>query len=282
MAFRIHEWLLSSWGVSVPIPAYFPLLALGFIAGVYFIAREAQREGIDIDYSLDLLLYAGIGIVVGARLFIVLPHLDYYLAHPKEIFLMAESGLASHGGFLGGLAVIIAYVWYRSLPFLTLADALPAGFGLGLFFARIGCFLEGSCYGVVTELPWGVRFPPRSIAYAGSWQAGVVANGEPLTPPLHPTQLYAALAGLGLFLLALRLAPRKRFHGGVFFGGALFYAVTRLLIDTLRGDLRGETLFFGLLSTTQLITAILGIASLLGLGCLSWRFKRLTQVRQLV
>lgn len=282
MAFRIHEWLLATWGLSIPIPAYFPLLALGFITGVYVIVREARREGIEVHNMLDMFLYAGIGIGVGARLFVVLPRFDYYLAHPQEVFLITETGLASHGGFLASLAIIIVYIMYQGLPFLPLADALPAGFGLGLFFTRIGCFLEGSCYGVVTQLPWGVCFPIRSVAYAGSLQERLVTSGEPLTPPLHPTQLYSATAGLCLFALALWLAPRKRFQGEVFFGGLLFYAVTRIFIDALRGDLGGETLFFGLLPTTQLITAFLGIAALLGLGYLSWRFKRAGQVGHLV
>jgi phosphatidylglycerol:prolipoprotein diacylglycerol transferase len=274
MAFRIHEWVLTTWGWSIPIPAYFPLLGIGFIAGVYVTAREAQRMGIDVHHILNMCLYASIGMLVGARLFIVLPRLDYYLAHPKALFLITETGLASHGGFLAGLAIIMAYAKYRGLPLLTLTDALPAGFGLGLFFTRIGCFLEGSCYGVVTQLPWGVRFPVKSVAYTDLLRERLVGGGESLTPPLHPTQLYAAAAGLCLLALALWWAPRKRFQGEVFFGGLLFYAATRIVIDALRGDLGAETLFFGFLPTTQLITALLGIVGILGLGYLSWRFKR--------
>ncbi|MBI4588257.1 MAG: prolipoprotein diacylglyceryl transferase [Candidatus Rokubacteria bacterium] len=282
MAFRIHEWLLTTWGLSIPIPAFFPLLALGFIAGVYVSVREARRAGIDAHQVLDLFLYAALGIIVGARLFVVLPRLDYYLAHPKEIFQITEAGLASHGGFLAGMALITIYAACRGLPFLAVADALPAGFGLFLFLARVGCFLEGSSYGVVTELPWGVRFPSGSVAYAGLLHERLVRGGEPLTPPLHPTQLYSAAAGLCLFALALWLAPRKRFQGEVAFLGLSFYAATRMGIDTLRGDLGDETLFFGLLPTTQLITAALGLAALLGLGYLSWRFKSAKRVGHLV
>ena len=241
MAFRIHEWLLTTWGLNIPIPAYFPLLALGFIAGVYVSVREAQRTGIGVHHLLNMYLYAALGI-------------------------------------LAGLAVLVVYVTSRGLPLLAFADTLPAGFGLVLFFARIGCFLEGSCYGVVTRLPWGVRFPLGSVAYAGLLQERFVTRGERLTPPLHPTQLYSAAAGLGLLALAVWLARRKRFQGEVFFGGLLFYAATRIVIDAFRGDLGDETLFFGLLPTTQLITALLGIAALLGLGYLSWRFKRAGRV----
>lgn len=281
MAFRIHEWVLATWGVSIPIPAYFPLLALGFLAGAYMLVREARRVGIDPQHMLDLFLYGGIATFIGARLLIVLPRLDYYLAHPAEVFQLNEAGLASHGGFLAAMAVMIAYVTYRGLPFLRIADAVPAGFGLGLFFTRIGCFLEGSCYGVVTPLPWGVRFPAGSVAYAGALKDQLVSYTEPLTPPLHPTQLYAAAAGLCLVGFALWLARRKRFQGEVFFGGFLFYAVTRVGIDALRGDFGGETLFFGLLPTTQLITSLLGVVTALGLGFFWWQSTRRAQVSQL-
>src|SRR5712691_3780392 len=110
MAFRIHEWLLTTWGVSIPIPAFFPMLALGFITGIWISVRQARRAGIDPHRMLDMFLYAALGIVVGARLFVVLPRLDDYLARPGEIFQLAEAGLASHGGLLAGVAVIVAYV----------------------------------------------------------------------------------------------------------------------------------------------------------------------------
>jgi phosphatidylglycerol:prolipoprotein diacylglycerol transferase len=165
---------------------------------------------------------------------------------------------------------------------LAVADALPAGIGAILFFARIGCFLEGSCYGVVTQLSWGMQFPRGSVVYAGLLQEGLLTSGEPLTPPLHPTQVYSAAAGLCLVALAWWLAPRKRFPGEVFFGGLLFYAATRGGIDVLRGDFGGETLVFGLLPTTQLITASLGVMALLGLSVLAWRCKRVGRMSQLV
>jgi len=269
MAFRIHEWLLAQWGLSIPIPAYFPLLALGMIAGMYVIGREARRQGIDINEMITLFAYGLVAVAIGSRLYVVVENLDHFLAHPREIFFFTETGLASHGGFLAGLLVIVVFVRVRRLPFLRLADALPAGFGLGYFFARIGCLLEGSCYGVVTHLPWGVRFPPGSVAYGNPpAEQALVTGGPMLTPPLHPTQLYAAAAGLCLFALALWLAPRKRFHGEVFFAGLLFYSATRVPIDALRGDLGGLTVVFGFLPSIQLVTVCIGLVALLGLGYL--------------
>ena len=280
MAFRIYDWIVATWGWSIPIPAYFPLLAVGFVAGVFVVVRDARRLGIDADHVLTLCLYAGTGIFVGARLFVILPRLDYYVAHPGAIFEITEAGLASHGGFLAGVAVIVVYAGSRHLPLLRLADALPRGFAVGLFCARIGCFLEGSCYGVVTRLPWGVRFPAGSVAYGGPRQTPLLGGDVALTPPLHPTQLYAAAAAVCLFVLASWIAPRRRFQGEVFFGSLLFYGGTRLAIDALRGDLSGETVFFAVLPTTQLINALIGLAGVLGLACLFWHFKQVGRPAQ--
>jgi phosphatidylglycerol---prolipoprotein diacylglyceryl transferase len=281
MAFRIHDWVDATWGWSVPIPAYFPLLGIGFVVGVYVIVGEARRLGIDANHVLNLFIYATVGIFLGARLFVVLPRLDHYLANSGEMFRITEAGLASHGGFLGGLAVLVAYAAWQRLPLLRLADTLPGGFAVGLFFARIGCFLEGSCYGRITALPWGVRFPAGSVAYGDASRAGLAGGAPTLTQPLHPTQLLAAAAAVCLFALALSLARRRRFDGEVFFGGMLFYGCTRLAIDALRGDLGGESLFFGVLPTTQFVNALVGLAAALGLGYLSWRFKRTERVAQL-
>ncbi len=274
MAFRIHDWVQATWGWSVPIPAYFPLLGIGFILGVCVIVRDARRLGIDANHVLNLFVYAAVGIFLGARLFVVLPRLDHYVEHPGEFFQITETGLASHGGFLGGFVVLLAYAAWHRLPLLRLVDSLPRGFAVGLFCARIGCFLEGSCYGLVTGLPWGVRFPAGSVAYGDAPRGALAGGGGALTPPLHPTQLYAAVAAVCLFFLAQWLARRKRFGGEVFFGGLLFYGWMRLAIDALRGDLGGESLFFGVLPTTQLVNALVGLAAALGLAYLSWRFKR--------
>jgi len=281
VAFRIHDWVQATFGWSVPIPAYFPLLSLGFIIGIWVIVRDARRLGIDAAHVLNLFAYASVGIFLGARLFVVLPRLDHYLGRPGEIFQITESGLASHGGFLGGLVVLLAYVaWYR-LPLLRLGDSLPRGFAVGLFFARIGCFLEGSCYGVVTSLPWGVRFPEGSVAYGDAPLTGLALRGEALTSPLHPTQLYSAAAAVGLFFLAQWLARRRRFVGEVCLSGLLFYGWTRLAIDALRGDLGGESVFFGVLPTTQMLNALVGLAGALGLAYLAWRSKTADRVAEI-
>ncbi len=166
--------------------AYGSILALGFIAGGILILWKARREGISLDRVIELFCLTIFSALVGARGLDVLIHLPFYREDPFKVFRLWEGGLTFYGGFLLAVGMGIAYMrWYR-LPIWKMADLFGPSVALGLFFARIGCFMAGCCYGKETLLPWGVTFTdPQSLAR--------------LRVPLHPTQLYEAAGGLFLF-----------------------------------------------------------------------------------
>jgi phosphatidylglycerol:prolipoprotein diacylglycerol transferase len=119
------------------------------------------------------------------------------------------------------------------------ADVTAPMILLGLFFGRIGCFFSGCCYGAATESWLGVAFPQQPR-------------------PVHPTQLYEAIAVLALyFVLAFVIAPRKRGHGEVFGWMLVLYAIVRSLLELVRDDPRGA---LGPLSTSQLLSIPLLVA----------------------
>jgi phosphatidylglycerol:prolipoprotein diacylglycerol transferase len=134
-----------------------------------------------------------------------------------------QGGLTLYGGIVAGTVVGLTAARQMSLPMWTVADALTPAFALGTVFGRIGCFLNGCCYGVPTTLPWGVRFPADSFAGLEFGNA-----------PLHPSQLYFALAGLVLFGVVWALRKRLDTPGFVFWSFLLMFALVRIPLDATR------------------------------------------------
>ncbi|NLC71926.1 MAG: prolipoprotein diacylglyceryl transferase [Desulfuromonadaceae bacterium] len=166
----------------------------------------------------DLLFYAMLGVILGGRLgYVLFYNPAYYLRHPLSIFAVWEGGMSFHGGLLGVTAAVLIFSWKKGLPVLLVADIMAGAAAPGLFFGRIGNFINGELWGRVTDLPWGMVFP----------------GAGPL--PRHPSQLYEAfLEGLALTVVILFLHRRKVSHGVPFFTFFLLYGMFRFLVEFVR------------------------------------------------
>lgn len=173
--------------------------------------------------------------------------------HPARDCLRAfkfwYGGLTFYGGLgLAALAGII-YIRRKKQPLWEIGDLAGYGIALGLFFGRIGCFLAGCCFGKTCSSFPGVAFPRGSPAWQLHVDSGLIPATAAASLPVHPTQLYEAVACLLIFgWLFFYVRPRKRFSGQLFFLFMMAYAVARFAIEFLRADDRGE--IFGL-STSQ-------------------------------
>ena len=125
------------------------------------------------------------------------------------------------------------------------ADVLAPSIALGNFFGRIGCFLNGCCYGQPTHLPWAVQFPNQSYAWYQQYQQGLVGKSDP-SLPVHPTEIYDAVNNVLLYLLLAWLFRHKKFDGQVFATYLVGYAVTRTFMEYFRGDYPPDHLHYGL------------------------------------
>ena len=195
---------------------------VGIVLGMYVLYRTAKHWNIrfSADTMLTVMLAAAIGIIVGGRIgFILFYNLEYYLAHPLEIFAFSRGGMSFHGGLLGMIIAVALAARFIKMPFLTLCDLVAIGAPIGLFLVRCANFINGELWGAPTDLPWGVVFDG-----AGS-------------EPRHPTQLYEAMLEgvvifVVLFVLSRRVPPRPRgFFVGVFM---LLYGVFRIAVEFVR------------------------------------------------
>lgn len=161
----------SGQPLGLPIRGYGVMLLLAVLAGVSLGAREARRMGLDPDLIYSLALWAFVGGILGARIFYVVQYWDQFqreetAATIRAILNVTEGGLVVYGSLLGGFAAGFAFLRARGLPLLAMADLVTPSLLLGMAIGRIGCLLNGCCYGGSCESPWlGVEFPPGSPVY---------------------------------------------------------------------------------------------------------------------
>ncbi|MEJ2025675.1 MAG: prolipoprotein diacylglyceryl transferase, partial [Deltaproteobacteria bacterium] len=168
------------------------MYVVGFLLGYFLLRNLSRREQYDLTKEEvgDLLYYCMVGLVVGARLgYCFIYNFSYYLSEPLKIFAVWEGGMSFHGGLAGTAVAGWIFSHRRRKSLLMIADMGAVAAPLGLFFGRIGNFINGELYGRETTLPWGIVFPG----------AGNV--------PRHPSQLYEALfEGVILFVVLFLLS----------------------------------------------------------------------------
>lgn len=213
-------------------------MALAFLAGLWTASRRAQRDGITPEKILDIGPWLIVGAIAGARLFYVATYWDTLMDRPlfpqapwTEIFMVQRGGLVYYGGLMGAALACILFARIKQLPLWKLADILAPSIALGYVFGRIGCLLNGCCYGRVCSLPWAIHFPPGHETYP---------NG------VHPTEVYDSLLNLLLYAALAWLYRRKQFDGQVFAVYLLCYALTRSFVEMFRGDYTSAHLHDGL------------------------------------
>jgi phosphatidylglycerol:prolipoprotein diacylglycerol transferase len=230
---------------------YGVLLAIAFITGLWVASRQAKAAGLDAARVTDMAVYVLIAGLVGAKVLLVVVEWGYYAHNPRELLSILQSGGVFYGGLIGAFPVAWWYARKHALPPWRTADVLAPAVAIGQAIGRLGCFAAGCCYGRPAEVPWAVTF-------RDSYASRTV--GTPLDTPLHPTEIYEAIACLAIFFLLARIARRKRFDGQVTLAYVLLYAIARFVIEIYRGDAVRGSVLGGWLSTSQFIAILMVIA----------------------
>ncbi len=215
---------------NLTVYSYGLMIALGVLIAALALYREAPGENLNPDHVLEAVIAATFFGLIGARLLYVFLNWDYFRANPTEILFAQFAGLSFYGGFFLGALVLYFWSKWRKVGFLKLADLMAPYLILGYAFGRLGCFLNGCCYGRVTDLPWGM---PASMA-------------DDLLR--HPVQLYAFLGAIIVFLiLKLLLRPMRPFIGFMLLSLFALYGTLRFTTEFFRDE---EAVWLGL-STAQ-------------------------------
>jgi phosphatidylglycerol:prolipoprotein diacylglycerol transferase len=262
-------------GVTIPFPHISPELfrvgpfairwyglmyVVGYVVGYRIMRGRIERGLVSLSQrDLDALIgYLVVGMLLGARLMYAIAYEPgHYLHDPAEFLRIWHGGLSFHGALIGITLASVLFARRHRVPFWQVADTLALAGTPGLFFGRVGNFINGELYGRVTTVPWAMVFPT-----------------DPQQLPRHPSQLYEAIGEGILLFLVLRLCERRAVVRGWYRPGmlaALFligYGTLRFLLEFTRQPDAQLGFVLGPFSMGQLFSAAMLIAGSVGLTLL--------------
>ncbi len=232
------------------IYSYGAALVAAFIVAINLAMRQAKKEGANPDFIFNFAFTVFILGIIGARILYILLDLDFFLRNPIEIIMLQHGGLDWFGGlFLGSVSGLL-FLKSKKLNILKVVDLLVPFVALGQAIGRIGCLLNGCCYG----RPWqyGIYFPVHEAV-------------------LIPTQAYSTLSLLVIFVILRFLQDRPHTQGKVFFAYLLLCGIERFLIEFFRND--SLRIFWGL-TIFQLLSLVAIIIGGSGIIALKTKLKK--------
>lgn len=200
------------------------MMALAFLSAAYLTGKELDRKGYNADIASSLVIWAAVGGIAGARLWLVVDDWNGFIADPFGS-LFSGAGFVWYGGLIGGaLAVAWAAKHYYNLGFLLIADCVAPGLALAHGIGRIGCQLAGDGdWGSVTTLPWGMAYERAIIGW--DYPPGV---------RVHPTPIYEMLAYFLIAGLLWRWRTREQPDGSIFAWYLILASIARFLVEFVR------------------------------------------------
>lgn len=222
IAFTLGPFTVRWYGIAY---------AVALLVGLGILNLETRRKGLDLDFNdlIDFVLLSFPLGLIGARLYYVLFYLDYFRRTPLAIVGLRSgngfglSGLAIHGGLIGGLVGLVVFVKLKKVDFRRFADALAPALILGQAIGRAGNLLNGDAYGYPTELPWGIVF-----------RSNTAAGAEFPNQSLHPTMIYEMILDLLIFVFLWRLRKDRYKPGFVGIMYLISYSIGRSLVSFFR------------------------------------------------
>ncbi len=207
---------------TVTVYAYGLMFAIAVVVCAPMLAADAKKKNISADIVFDLIFWVVVGGILGARLFYILLNYSFFLENPTEIIMIQNGGLAWQGGLIIGAMMTASFVKRKKLFLPLILDLMAPYLALGHAIGRIGCFLNGCCYG--KEVSWGIYFPVHDAH-------------------LHPTQLYLSGGLFIIFLILKRYQKTSEIPGLVFASYLILASALRFGVEFFRAD--HEIFFFG-------------------------------------
>jgi phosphatidylglycerol:prolipoprotein diacylglycerol transferase len=257
----------------ITLHSYGLMIALGFLAALGLMQRDARRAGLDPAMIGEMAFWSlFIGVAATRVLHIIMYSENYSWSNPFGWIAIWQGGLV----FQGAIPAVFLYAWWglrkRGIPFWKAPDVVLPWIPLAQAFGRMGCFLNGCCFGLRADhLPWAVRFPEGSPPFnAHSRLTDFMYGVQTTSFPVHPTQLYSVglllTMCLALFLMRRYWRPFEGFTVPLFLG---LYGVKRFIVEMFRGDGNPTELGFGLLSNQQVFAL-----GMVGLGVVLFFYLR--------
>ena len=237
-------------GSNITIYWYGIMVALGFVCAVSMLLLNRKHAGMNSEQVSDIALYVMISGILGARIFYVVEFWDQYRGNPLEIVRIDHGGLVFYGGLICSIATLVIYCRMKKLVLLNVLDLFGPALAIGHAFGRIGCFMNGCCFGKPSDIFCAVRFPQGSAPAAAFPGQSV-----------QPVQLFESAFNIVLAAVLFLLLRKAKLKPGMIAATYLIaYGVARFLFEFLRGD--HKDFVFNLLTPSQSICPIVVLAGI--------------------
>lgn len=254
--------------------SYGLMMTVAFIVGIWLAGHRGRAAGLGKHFALDIAFILIIVSLASARLTYVVLHWSEFADYPLDIISPVQhtgtigiSGLVLLGGVIGGVIATYIYVRVKRLSLPLVLDVLVPSLAIGIAIGRIGCFLNGCCFGNPTGLPWGCVFPEESFA----------GSVYPHTP-IHPTQIYDLALMVLIFVGLLRFDKRPHPQGRTFALFLMAYGVARFWVEGLRWY--EPEMIVGFIDPLRItVSRILSALIFVG-GVLLWRYLGIMAARE--
>lgn len=258
---------VAFWIGEFPIYWYGITFALGFALGLLYFHFNSKKIGVHPYVGLDVILWAVLGGIVGARAYYVIFQWEaLYKDNPLKIFAFREGGLAIYGGVIGAIIAGLIACRIKKIPLAPMLDVGLPALLLAQAIGRWGNFFNIEAFGCNTELPWGMTSKTIENYLSKPQVIEELAKlGQTANPylPVHPTFFYEFAWNLiGFLFLAYFLTPRRRFDGQVALGYMGWYGLGRVFIEGLRTDSLVTNTPWGMIRVSQYLAGFLFVLSL--------------------
>ena len=239
------------------INSYGFMLMTAFYTCYFVLSKDMKRLKFDDNIASDIIVWAAIGGILGAKIYYLLENFDRVVADPSGM-IFSGAGLVFLGGLIGG-TIGVSYVFKKNnMEWLSSADIVAPLLILGYAIGRIGCLLVGDDYGLPTAMPWGISFPnglpPSTYSIFQTYYPWVDLSGfEPGVLKVHPTQIYEAIIGFIIFVFLYKKRLSVRVPGTLFFLYLFLAGLERFFMEFIRTNPK----YFLIFSGAQLISLIM-------------------------
>ncbi len=231
-------------GLEVSISTYALIRTLYLFIALPLVVWMNERQQISPRITFTAFAFGVPAGIVGAHLLDMAEYWDRYGSLRQ---ILSREGSSIYGAFLVVFPLLWLYSRWEGVSALRLLDGGAPAMALGEAMTRIGCFMNGCCYGVPWNGPWAVTFPRGSFAYADQMGRALLPPDARHSLAVHPVQLYSAIIMAVVFVGLVRMALRPHRDGSLFFAFLISYGVLRLGMAPLRQEALASMKLFSVL-----------------------------------
>ena len=221
---------------SITIYWYGVFVSLGFLISYLYLQARAKKSNVSVECVSDLAFASMIGGVVGARLFYVILNFSDYSSNPIEIIRIDHGGLVFYGGFIGAVLTVSWYIKKNKLKIWEVADLFALALPLGQAIGRIGCFINGCCFGKPSESWISYQYPHDSSVWAHQVHSKLIPYQATECLPVIPAQIFQSSINILIWIILVLVAKKANRAGLLFALYLILYSLGRFLNEFNRGD----------------------------------------------